>query len=60
MTTYQVRLANPNSKWPYRIIRTVTPSNGKSVSHKLSIKFESSEKAHTYLLKYGSALDRCC
>lgn len=59
MIQYQIRHANPRSKWPWRIVRVSTANGSKSFTHKLTIKFQSADAAHAYVLKHGSALDRC-
>ncbi len=56
--TYAARRENPNSKWPYRIVRIITLNNCKKYTHKLKIKFETVEQARSYISKHAVALDR--
>lgn len=55
-----VRRTNPRSKWPYRIVRTRELAPGRTITHKLHVKFETAEAAQAYIERHADQLSRIC
>lgn len=57
---HSVRLTNPRSKWPYRIVRTLETAPGRTITHKLHVKFETAAAAQAYIERHANQLSRFC